>query len=102
MLFNTSQRSSSTPARRLCNRGFGVDTEGVAEGVANFAQGGVGLHRVVKKGHEIFVAGSGFSQCAKAALRFVVAALGAKLFEPLGLMARDRLVDLQNFDRFFF
>src|ERR1700678_397093 len=64
---------------------FFVDAEDVSHGIANFAKGGVRLHRFVNVRHGIFRARSGFAQRCKAARNLVVRAFSAKLAEPLGL-----------------
>src|ERR1700683_3667290 len=63
---------------------FFVDAEDVSHGIANFAEGGVGLHRLVNIRHRVFRAPSGFAKRCKAARHFVVRAFGAKLAETLG------------------
>src|SRR5271156_4244046 len=70
---------------RLGDSHFFVDAEDVAHGIANFAEGGVGLHRFVNVRHRIFRTSSGFAQRSEAARDFVVRAFRAKLAEPLGL-----------------
>src|SRR5215469_6937494 len=49
-------------ANQLGEGRFAVDAENVAESIGNFAQGGVGLHRIVKAGHKVFCAASGLAQ----------------------------------------
>src|SRR6266481_3999592 len=81
---------------------FFVDAEDVAEGVADFAERGVGFHGVVEEGHEIVFAFGGGAESIEAAIHFGLGAIGAELFQAGGLAVRDRLVNLQNVERLFF
>src|SRR6267143_657251 len=80
---------------------FFVGAEDVAEGVADFAEGGVGFHGIVDKRHEIVFAFGGGAQGAEAAVDLGLGAIGAELFQAGGLAVRDRFVNLQNVQRLF-
>jgi len=75
---------------------FFVGAEDVAEGVADFAEGGVAFHGIVDKRHEIVFAFGGGAQGAEAAVDLGLGAIGAELFQAGGLAVRDRFVNLQN------
>src|SRR5258708_37703987 len=87
---------------RLSNGHFFVGAEDVAEGVADFAEGSVGLHGFVKERHEIFLAFGGGSEGVEAAIDFGLRAVSAEFFQAGGLAGRDRLVNLPNIERCFF
>ena len=86
-----------------CDRGFGVGAEDGAEGVADFAERGVGFHGVVDVGHQVFSACGGFAQRGEAAVDFVIASARRAAFAAASVCWRaHRFVDLQNFDGLFF
>src|SRR6202522_654037 len=73
---------------------FFVDAEDISHGIANFAEGGICLHRLVNIRHGVFRAGCRFAQRSEAARDLVVRAFGAKLTEALGLAFGDGFVHL--------
>src|SRR5487761_72520 len=73
----------------LSDGDFFVDAEDVAEGVANFAQSGVGFHGFVDVRPQIFVAFGGFAERFEAALNFSARAVRAEFAQALGLAMRD-------------
>jgi hypothetical protein len=54
----------------LSNGDFFVDAEDVAQGVADFAEGSVGLHGIVNEGHEVVFAFGGGAQGIQATVHF--------------------------------
>src|SRR5487761_646685 len=86
----------------LSDGNFFVDAEDVAKGIADFAESGVGFDGFVDVRHQIFVAFGGFAQRFQAALDFRARTVRAEFAEALGLAMRDRFVDEQRVDGFFF
>src|SRR5712692_694355 len=99
-----SVETRSFPLQRgitLSDSHFFVSAENLAHGVANFAERGVGLHGIVNERHEIIFAFGGFAQRGQAPRNFLLRSLCAQFAQPLRLPVRDRLIDLQNFQRLF-
>jgi hypothetical protein len=65
---------------RLGDGDFFVDAEDVAQGVADFAERGVGFHGVVKEGHEVVLALGGRAEGVEAAIDFGLGTVGAEFF----------------------
>ena len=78
-----------------------VDAEDIAEGVADFAQGCVGLYRLEDVGHEVILALRGFAQPSEAARDLIVGAFGAQFAQALGLATCHSFIDLQSVQRLF-
>src|SRR5229473_5424474 len=97
-----NQHSDFLFRHRLGDGDFFVDAEDVAEGVADFAERGVGFHGVVEEGHEVVFTLGGGAEGVEAAVDFGLGAIGAEPFQANGLAVRDRLVNLQNVERLFF
>src|SRR5215469_848958 len=99
-------------AKESSDNRFFVSSKGGAEGVADFAEGGVSFDRAVDVGHKILrvnggrrggrrisgsgpkVAGLGSSlQCQQRAVHFGLGAVGAQFLEAGGLAVSYRFVD---------
>src|SRR5229473_927866 len=96
-----NQHSNFFPWHGLSDGDFFVDAEDVAEGVADFAEGGVGFHGVVEEGHEVVFTLGGGAEGVEAAVDFGLGAIGAEPFQANGLALRHRLVNLKNLQRLF-
>src|SRR5882762_5862013 len=81
---------------------FFVGAEDVAEGVADFAEGGVGFDGVVEEGHEVVFALGGGAEGVEAAIDFCLGAVGAEFFQAGGLAVGDGLVNLKHVKRLLF
>src|SRR5208337_4348590 len=81
---------------------FFVGAEDGAEGIADFAEGGVGFYGVVDEGHQVGAALGGFAEGVEPAIDFGGGAIGAELGEAGGLAVGYGFVDLQDFEGLFF
>src|SRR3990172_891417 len=96
---------SSLRPLRLCGErylghgDFFVGAEDGAEGVADFAQGGVGAHAVEDARHRVLVAAGGGLQILECLGDAAVVALAPHLGKPFTLLASHRLVNLENLQR---
>src|SRR5882762_11849030 len=79
-----------------------VGAEGVAHGVADFAECGVGFDGVIDEGHEVVLALARGSQSVESPQHFIARPLCAQFLQPRRLAMRNRFVDLQNIERFLF
>src|SRR6516165_4024602 len=82
------------------NGDFFVGAEDGAQGFADFAEGGVGLHRIINERHQIFRTLRGLAQSVEAALHSGAGTLGTQLTEPGGLAVPYGFINLQNLQRF--
>src|SRR5215813_8638940 len=92
---------------------FRVGSVHLPQGVADFADGGVGADGIEDEGHgvgvrdvavrfSLWLLGCGFLQRLEASLNFFVGAALAKRPQFCGLVASDGFVDIKNLRRFFF
>src|ERR1700746_210182 len=75
---------------------FLVGAEDLAEGFADFAQGGVGLYGCVDGRHQVFFALGRLAQGGQGAGDCFLGGLGAQFVEPGGLAVRNGFVYLQD------
>src|SRR5579863_99295 len=73
----------------LGNGDFLIDAEGLAEGVADIPERGVGFHGFEEMRHQVFGAVGGVAQGIEAALDFAVGAFCAQFAEPGSLASLD-------------
>src|SRR5262249_47334934 len=90
------------PLSDLRDGDFFVGAEGVAHGVADFAEGGVGFDSVINERHQIVFAFGCVAERGKPPCDFIAGTVGAEFVQTLGLAMSDGIIDLQNFEWLFF